>query len=200
MVVYYTIPGMNPIELITPALASHGEGTIYRTKDPALVAKIFHVHDPWRIRKLEVMIAHPPVDPMARRGHVSFAWPKHLLSESSGKPAGYLMPFIRGSQTLQNVYIPKLRQRRATGVNWGHLHRVAQNIVSILDAIHAMGYVIGDIKDDNFLAGIRMLVSIIDTDSFQITDSRGGSVFRCPVGTIEFTPPELIGMRFTDLS
>jgi DNA-binding helix-hairpin-helix protein with protein kinase domain len=53
----------------------------------------------------------------------------------------------------------------------------------------------GDINEGNILVTSRALVSLIDTDSYQVRDENG-TVYRCPVGKPEFTPPELQGVPF----
>src|SRR5262249_22968595 len=40
------------------------------------------------------------------------------------------------------------------------------------------------------------LITVVDTDSFQVRDSDGETVYHCPVGKPEFTPPELQGKLF----
>jgi len=70
-------------------------------------------------------------------------------------------------------------------------------IASIIQAIHAQGYVLGDIKPQNILVNNRALPSIIDTDSFQVYHPITSQVYRCQVGSTGFTPPELIGKDFS---
>src|SRR5262249_6275446 len=58
-------------------------------------------------------------------------------------------------------------------------------------AIHKRGDLVADVNGRNILASPRALVTLVDTDSFQVRDPNNGHVFRCPVGTAEYTPPEL---------
>jgi DNA-binding helix-hairpin-helix protein with protein kinase domain len=51
-------------------LASSGEGEIWRTNRSGYLAKVYYSPHPERIRKLEVMIAHPPQDPNAHINHI----------------------------------------------------------------------------------------------------------------------------------
>lgn len=88
---------------------------------------------------------------------------------------------------------PQRRRAVLPGFNWLYLHVTAMNIASITQAIHAKGYVLGDIKPQNILVNNQALPSVIDTDSFQVRDPQTGEVFRCPVGSEGFTPPELLG-------
>jgi hypothetical protein len=177
--------------MLRRCIASSGEGTIWTTDSEGLLAKIYHQADPGRIRKLEAMIEAPPGDPAIGEGHVSLAWPRDILEEA-GEPVGMVMPRIAGAMTLNNIYNPKLRRAKAPGFNWYYLHVAALNTAWIVEAMHARGYVVGDLKTDNFLVNERALVTMIDTDSVQVP-GRDGTVFRCGVGSEGFTPPELIG-------
>jgi len=47
------------------------------------------------------------------------------------------------------------------------------------------------------LVNERALVAVIDTDSFQVRDSKTGKVYRCTVGSDGFTPVELLGKDFS---
>lgn len=45
----------------------------------------------------------------------------------------------------------------------------------------------------------RALPSIIDTDSFQVRNPVNGKIYRCPVGSPDYTPPELIDKDFSTI-
>ncbi|WP_448564090.1 protein kinase domain-containing protein [Trichothermofontia sp.] len=172
-----------------------GEGEVWSTDRPGLCAKIYHADRADRIRKLEVMIAHPPRDPNAHLNHISFAWPQSLLQDHNGAIVGFLMPQINNSVQLLDVYNPQRRRKVLPGFNWLYLHTTAMNIASILWAIHEAGYVVGDVKPQNILVDNRALPAIIDTDSFQVRHPETGELFTCPVGSEGFTPAELLGQN-----
>jgi serine/threonine protein kinase len=174
-------------------IASSGEGVVWETDRAGFVAKVYHQPTPDRIAKLRVMIANPPHDPMLRQNHISFAWPTELLCDLQGNYVGFLMPAIRDSVKLSSIYNPRLRNRKAPRFNWYYLHATALNVASVIESIHAKGYVVGDIKPQNLLVNNRALVSVIDTDSFQIVDPQTNQLYRCLVGSEGFTPPELMG-------
>lgn len=180
-------------------VASSGEGTVWQTNISGYLAKLYHTPDPERVQKLQVMVAHPPQDPMQHHNHISFAWPQDLLKDGQGNCVGFLMPEVRSSEKLSSIYNPRLRNRKAPKFNWYYLHTTALNIASVVQAIHQKNYVVGDIKPQNILVNNQALVSVIDTDSFQIRDPETGKVFRCLVGSEGFTPAELLGKELSAL-
>jgi len=72
------------------------------------------------------------------------------------------------------------------------------NLAIAVEAIHYKGHIIGDFNESNILVNQQALVTLVDTDSFQITD-QNGHVHRCPVGKPEFTAPEAHGVDFTQI-
>jgi WD40 repeat protein len=177
-------------------IANSGEAKIWRTNQNGYLAKIYHSPTPERVQKLAVMIDHPPTEPNSHLHHVSFAWPKSLLKNAQGNFVGFLMPEIKDGKELIDVYNPRRRQTLKLEINWRFLHTTALNIVSIIEALHIAGYVLGDIKPQNILVNNRALPSIIDTDSFQVKNPNNSKVYRCLVGSEGYTPPELMGKDF----
>lgn len=178
-------------------IASSGEGEVWETNFSGTLAKIYHDPTPEKIAKLKVMLANPPVDPMKSKNHISIAFPQDLLLDAGGNCGGFLMPAVRSSRELPSIYHPRLRKRNAPGFNWYYLHVTALNTAWIIQAIHEKGYVLGDIKPQNILVNDRALVAVIDTDSFQVRDSKTGKVYRYTVGSDGFTPVELLGKDFS---
>lgn len=178
------------------AVGKGGEATVYQVAGkPRWLAKMYTRPTVEREAKLAWMIAHPPEDPSAALGHTSIAWPVQLLYADSGF-AGYLMPRIQDSVAVLNVFHPRLRLQTFQGFTQRHLHNTAYNIAAALGAIHARGYVVGDLNESNVLVARSTLVTLIDTDSFQVrTDLPGGGsrLHRCEVGKPEYLPPELQG-------
>ncbi|HEY9672515.1 MAG TPA: hypothetical protein V6D11_13795 [Waterburya sp.] len=181
---------------LTKQIASSGEGEVWQTNYSGYLAKIYHSFEFERIEKLKVMVTHPPKDPNAHLNHISLAWPQELLKSSNNSILGFLMPAIAGSKELLDIYSAKRRKQLHLEVDWKFLHTTALNIASIIEAIHAEGYVLGDIKPQNILVNNRALPSIIDTDSFQVRHPNTGQVYRCLVGSEGFTPVELMGQDF----
>ncbi|MEA5555144.1 WD40 domain-containing protein [Nodularia spumigena] len=187
------------ITLVGEPLADSGEGKVWRTNDNGYLAKIYHSPTAERVQKLAVMTAHPPTEPNSHLNHISFAWPKSSLKNAQGDCVGFLMPEIKGAKELVDIYNPKRRKTLKLQVDWRFLHTTAQNIASIIAALHNSGYVLGDIKQQNILVNNQALPSIIDTDSFQVRHPQNGKVYRCLVGSEGYTPPELIGKDFSNI-
>jgi TonB family protein len=187
------------ITLLGEEIANSGEAKVWRTNQNGYLAKIYHTPTPERVQKLAVMIAHPPTEPNSHLHHVSFAWPKSALKNVQGDCVGFLMPEIKDGKELIDVYNPRRRQALKLEIDWRFLHTTALNIVSIIEALHAAGYVLGDIKPQNILVNNRALPSIIDTDSFQVKNPKNGKVYNCLVGSEGYTPPELIGKDFDSI-
>jgi serine/threonine protein kinase len=180
-------------------LGSGGEADIYAVSGQNdQVAKIYFAQSSERSAKLKVMVSSPPADPTGGQGHVSICWPKAVLFNQAKACAGFLMhrvDFATNVPVLQ-LYNPQDRQKVAPGFNWGYLLRSAANIASVVEAIHACGYVVGDLNESNFLVSDRALVTLVDCDSMQVPKPGGGSCFRCTVGKPDFTAPELQGRDF----
>lgn len=183
-------------------LGAGGEARVFVVpSDDASVAKIYRRPTEHHARKLAVMLANPPADPMAAQGHVSIAWPVELVETlvPAGRIVGFLMPRAQGTRPLIDFYNPATRRKVCPLFNPLYLLRTARNLAAAVHAVHSRGYVIGDINESNILVTDTALVTLVDTDSFQVRDPKTGEMFRCPVGKPEFTPPELQGEVFREI-
>ena len=159
-------------------IGAGGEARIYAAPpNGALAAKIYHRADDAQARKLAVMIAHSPRDPMLARSHSSIAWPVDLLREVGGgcRVVGFLMPRVRGLRPLVEFYNPKLRRQNCPFFDYRYLHRTARNLAAAVGAVHARCHVVGDLNEFNVLASDTALVTLVDTDSFQVPRAADGS-------------------------
>jgi WD40 repeat protein len=182
---------------------SGGEGAIYEVPYyPNLVAKVYHAQrrTPKRIAKLQIMVAHPPVNPTEHLNHPSIAWPTELLRDTAtNQLVGFVMPRVRQMLPLSEVYNPRARRRQRLLFNYRYLVRTARNLCAAVQAVHQAGYVIGDLNESNVLVSDQALVTLVDADSFQVRDPKTGVVYRSLVGKPEYTPPELHGCSFADV-
>ena len=175
-----------------------GEGAIVTLAGRAdLFAKLYLPGQATAAReaKLRAMLADPPQDEMRQRfRHAAIAWPLAVLREG-GRFVGFVMPRIDEARPLVNAY--NTRAKDALGFDWSGQHQVAANLCAALNALHVKGYVVGDLNPRNILVTAQGLVTLVDTDSFQVRAS--GSIYRCPVGTPEYTPRELQGQHFEQI-
>ena len=189
----------NRLITLTRELADSGEAKVWHTNFNSYLAKIYKKTHNERVDKLQLMVKNRPRDPNAHLNHISFAWPYSILEDNQGEVVGFLMPKVVGSETLLKICTPIMRRKYKLETNWYFLHVVARNIAAIIQAIHLKGYVLGDIKLENILVNNRALPTIIDTDSFQVSDPDSSKIYRCLVGSEGFTPAELIGVNIADV-
>lgn len=180
-----------PINL-TAELGKGGEARIFHVaQQPHQVAKIYYQPTASQEAKLRAMLANPPAQ---TTGHPAIAWPTELLYHQD-QFVGFLMPKVTGSEPIFNLYNPARRRQQQTTFTWRALHRVALNLTTVVKAIHATGHIVGDLNESNILVNAQALVTLVDTDSFQIADEQGRR-HRCAVGKPEYTSPELQGVSF----
>ena len=174
-----------------------GEATVFNISSaPDFVAKIYTAPQADQADKVAWMRDHPPDDPARELNHASIAWPSDLLYDPEGRFAGFLMPRINGAVGLIDVFNPRRRKLTLPNFNEIYLHRTARNLASALGVLHERDYIVGDLNESNIMVTPATLVTMIDTDSFQVrARSRIGRpiVYRCPVGKYEYLPPELQG-------
>ena len=178
-----------------------GEARIFDIGRDGLAAKIYHEATADHAAKLGAMLAHPPDDPMAAQGYVSIAWPCDLVqaADESHQVLGYLMPLVTEHHPSIGFYNPHVRRQQRPLAHYRYLVRIARNLAAVVRSVHERGYVIGDFNESNLLVSEKALVTLVDTDSFQVPDPVTGKIYRCRVGRPEFTPPELQGRTFADV-
>jgi hypothetical protein len=111
------------------------------------------------------------------------------------------MPYIQHAVPLLEVFNPRRRAEVLPQFDRRYLLRTAHNLAAALAALHRSGYVAGDLNESNVLVTPAALVTLIDTDSFQVREERGGKqiIHPCPVGKPEYTPPELQGKPLDEI-
>jgi formylglycine-generating enzyme required for sulfatase activity len=181
-------------------VGSGGEGHIYPLQtDSAIAAKIYHTPTLEREHKLAAMLDNPPDDPARARGYTSITWPTDLLLDDKGGVVGFLMTRVPEARSVIDYYGPAKRRQYCPGFDYFYLHRAASNLASTVGALHERGYIIGDVNESNVLLNVEAMITIVDTDSFQVYDPQNNTLYRCPVGKSEFTPPELQNIDFKDV-
>ena len=176
-------------------LGAGGEAEVFRVHGrPDLAEKRWRNPSLAQARKLTVMLAHPPQG-ATFEGHVNLAWPTDVVRDVAGAVVGFRMPAVdlNSSLPLFTAYNPDARRSDLAGISWRHLVRTGRNLASVVGALHAAGYVVGDLNESNVLVDRRALVTILDCDSIQVADPGTGELHHCGVARPEFLAPELAG-------
>lgn len=117
--------------------------------------------------------------------------PEAFVSKN-GQIVGYIMAGAKGSELKRSLLIRPIFQKRFP--NWTRLELVktALNILEKIEYLHQKDIILGDINPQNIMINSYDDVYLVDTDSYQIKN------FSCPVGTIEYTAPEIQGKKYSD--
>ncbi len=182
----FVYQGRTPIRL-TKKLGDGGEGIVYKTnKSENVVAKIYFGNKltSHRQAKIDKIIA-------AGLSIEGVCFPTEHLYNSKGVFIGYLMPKAEGEKLGTSVFRGEKGMKKFFG-NWSRsdLVTLAVTILSTIKNIHDLGILIGDINGLNILVKSPTKVYFVDTDSFQINE------YPCPVGTLDFTAPEIQGKDY----
>lgn len=160
-------------------LAQGGEGAIYSTSDPDLVAKIYKREriTKSRLRKLKLMVEKQVSAP-------GICWPESILFNDSKQFVGYIMPKGRGAPIQQRLFIRPIFHRTYPLWDRSNLLRFAISVLEKIKILNEQNVIIGDINPNNILTDGEDSY-FVDTDSYQVEG------FPCPVGTINYTAPEI---------
>lgn len=117
-------------------------------------------------------------------------FPLAVLHNTRNEFVGYLMPEAKGKELQKCVFIPQLLKK--THPDWKKTETVQLciTILKKLKYLHERNVILGDINPNNILVESPTEVYFVDTDSYQIEG------FPCPVGTINFTAPEIQRKKF----
>lgn len=184
----YVYSGENGKIRLVKSLSAGGEGTIFETDQPDRVCKIYHKDRLTTIRqkKIELMLSRKIV----KEG---ICWPIDLVKNSSGQFVGYIMSMAKGKPMQHTMFVKPVLERSFP--NWSRIDLV-NLCIAFLDKIsflHSINIIIGDINPLNVLITEESNnVWLVDTDSFQIEE------FPCPVGTVNFTAPEIQGKNYAE--
>ena len=163
-----------------------GEGDIFTTNAPGMACKVYKREKLTNNRraKIELMLTRPVPAP-------GIAWPTHLLFNNRKQFVGYAMPHVQGIPLQPTLMVkPRLLDQLP---DWTRLDlvEVSLNFLHQVQALHELNVIIGDINPLNILVDpATRNVSLVDTDSFQVER------FPCPVGTVNFTAPEIQGVDY----
>ena len=187
------------IELDDAPLSGGGQGNVYRISYPYELsqhcAKLYKTekHAKESESRLKYMINNRPAYTEMQK--IRICWPDYLLYSKNREFVGYIMPLaFKGSRDLKIIetytFNQTIAQKYPKYKTWnkfdysdkdGFIRRLKmmKNWALAVDIIHkTQKYVLIDIKPENVLATDTGLISIVDTDSFQIND--GYNVFKGP--------------------
>lgn len=169
-------------------ISAGGEGTIYETPLGDQVCKIYHANRLTTLKKqkIELMVTRR----ISRQG---ICWPTQIVTDKGGEFVGYLMPRASGTTMQKAMFVKPVLEK--TFPNWSRLDlvNVALTFVEHIIYLHRLNIIVGDINPMNFLVTEDSKeLWMVDTDSFQVEK------FPCPVGTINFTPPEIQGRNYSE--
>lgn len=187
-----------------------GQAGVYRIASPApfkdRCVKIYHKGcSDELVSRLRYMIGNPPKT--LRTSSFCICWPEGLVYDESKTVIGFYMPtaFPRSRDLYILSYYTKGRSiadRFKDDTGWfgkferntseGILNRLKMiaNISQAFYQIHnSRSYVVLDIKPQNILATSTGLISIVDTDSFQIAED-DKMLFPGAAATPEYCAPE----------
>ena len=167
------------IKLIS-LVSSGGEGSIYTTSESGIVAKIYKPEklNYTKFEKLRLMISKS-ID------CEGICFPLALLYNNENEFVGVLMKMAYGKELQRCVFIPQLFKK--TFPNWNKICTVTLcvTILKKIKYLHERNVILGDINPNNILVLSPTQVYFVDTDSYQIEG------FPCPVGTVNYTAPEI---------
>lgn len=168
-------------------LGAGGEAVVYLTDTPN-VAKIYKKDNITnrKYKKIQLMLSK-------NIGCEGICYPLEILYNSKKEFVGYLMPQAKGQELQKSVFGPKPLFLKKFP-NWKKRDTV-ELCVTILEKIkylHDRNIIMGDINPANILVVSPTEVYFVDTDSYQVED------YPCPVGTNNYTAPEIQRKHFAD--
>lgn len=167
-----------PIQL-KEQFASGGEGYVYHTNTP-YVCKIYKEEkiNTYKYEKVKLMLKNKIQYP-------GICWPIALVTNQHGEFVGYLMPRATGKELQRSVFQPQLLKKRFPDWKKRDTVELSVTILNMIKHLHDRNIILGDINPMNILVVSPKEVYFVDTDSYQIEG------FPCPVGTINYTAPEI---------
>ena len=124
--------------------------------------------------KIETMLDQP-VDPYIN-GVLSVAWPQDILTNQQGLFVGYTMPRVNSKYHIFAASRERERAKLYPNYTWKTAILIAYNLALAVKVIHNTNAVVGDMNPNNIMLDEKGHVTLIDTDSFNITNRRTGDV------------------------
>ena len=181
--IVYTSSGSIKLE---SKVAAGGEGIIYTTNTP-YIAKIYKRENNTKRKyeKIKLMLSK-------KIECEGVCYPVAALYNADKEFVGYMMPKAKGKELQKSIFIKPLFMKNFP--NWKKRDTV-ELCITILEKIkylHDRNIIMGDINPANILVVSPKEVYFVDTDSYQVEN------FPCPVGTNNYTAPEIQRKHFSD--
>ena len=181
-------------------LGEGGEGAVYLLDGaPGSVVKIWH---PDRIPlDADARIWHMVNNPVTPGPGVawSVSWPQRMVMEN-GAIAGYTMPILAPSEAWASIIeyanlsaAQRIEAEQERRLLMDDRVSIARNLAWAFNAVHAAGYVIGDVNEKCVEVNRQNDVALMDCDSYGFTDPATGQTFTNNMGRPEFQAPEAQG-------
>ena len=167
-------------------VAAGGEGIIYRTNTP-YVAQIYKRNNNTvrKYEKIKLMLSK-------KLECEGICYPVAALYNINKEFVGYLMPKAQGKELQKSLFIKKLLEKNFPTWKKRDTVELSITILEKIKYLHDRNIIMGDINPANILVVSPKEVYFVDTDSYQIED------FPCPVGTINYTAPEIQRKHFSN--
>ncbi len=185
--IYAEIDGQHREFTLTRLIASGGEGSIYDLDDGRHVVKIYKYEKLSRIKYEKIRLL---LGKSLRCEGICF--PVAMAYNTENEFVGYVMEKAHGKELQRSVFIPPLFRKTFPGWSKVETVRLCVTILRKLKYLHDRNIILGDINPNNILVVSPEEVYFVDTDSYQIEG------FPCPVGTINFTAPEIQKKPFNE--
>ena len=165
-----------------------GNGKIYEIAGaPNLVVKYFKKPTKTLENKIGFLITYPPrfVSSPDKGSHTFWAWPQKLVYTAESRFVGYVMPKARGQSGDDFMQMDSRN-------SWKSRLNIATLLTKLVHSTYDSNYLIGNFNSRNIIINEQDFPTIIDIDSFQITNKITGQVlFPCTVADPEYSPPEV---------
>ncbi|MCY7225710.1 zinc-ribbon domain containing protein [Abiotrophia defectiva] len=166
-------------------IAEGGEGVLYKT-NTEFIAKIYLPRSitQRKFEKIKLMMKK-------RIAYEGICYPVGMLYNAANEFVGILLPRAEGKELQKSLFIKPLLLKNFP--NWKKRDTVelCLNILRKISFLNEHNIILGDINPSNILVKSPKEVYFVDTDSYQIED------FPCPVGTINYTAPEIQKKHFS---